>query len=272
MARSESSLFRRVLVKSDCAFWCIHDHLTILALLGLPTLIALLVTALGMVTVWTTWDFRPGIDYLLAAIVVPFVLLFVFTALPLPCAVFAWKAASGEIPTAGECFAFCFQRMGRLLSVFLRMALLWLVSLVLFGLPLLWVMPRTSLAPLVALFEDKPKIFPRSRKILREDFGVLLLLGTLYLAMGVVLGGLVVLPRLLFGTPMLGAHLVDARWRPAILDNLWIFEALSVAVLLTAIAINGWISLTLIYHDIRSNREGEALKRRIDLLRERFAS
>jgi hypothetical protein len=42
---------------------------------------------------------------------------------------------------------------------------------------------------------------------------------------------------------------------------------MSVAILLTAIAMSWWISLTLVYHDIRWVREGEDLKRRIALLR-----
>ena len=62
---------------------------------------------------------------------------------------------------------------------------------------------------------------------------------------------------------MLGAHLLDERWRPAVVERLWIFETMSVAILLTAIAMSWWISLTFVYHDIRWNREGENLKRRI---------
>ena len=158
-----------------------------------------------------------------------------------------------------------------MLGVFVRLGLLWLVSLLFLGLPLLWVWPRTCLTPLVALFEDERRIFRRSRRILRDDFGVTLM-GFLYLGMGIVLGGLVVLPRLLLGTPMLGAHLLDARWRPAVVDHLWIFETMSVAILLTAIAMNWWISLTLVYHDIRWIREGEDLKRRIALLRAKLAA
>jgi hypothetical protein len=266
MARPKTSLLRRILVQTDCAFWCIHDHLDVLAYLGLPTLVALLTSALVLVGVWHTWDFPAVVHVLIAGLLVPFLALFIFTALPLPCAVFAWKAAGGEAATAPECFSWCQRRAGRLLGVLIRLGLLWLGSLLLLGIPLLWVWPRTCLTPLVALFEDEPRIFRRSRRILREDLGVPLM-GFLYLGMGTVLGGLVVLPRLLVGTPMLGAHLVDARWRPLILDHLWIFETMSVAILLTAIAMSWWISLTLVYHDIRWVREGEDLKRRIALLR-----
>ena len=210
------------------------------------------------------------VDFLAASLVAPVLALCIFTALPLPCAVFAWKSANGETATIPECFAWCWRRAGRLMGTLLRLALIWLLSLVLLGLPLLWFWPRTCMAPLVALFEDTPRIFRRSTRILREDFGVSLM-GFLYLAMGIVLGGLVVLPRVLLGTPMLGAHLIDERWRPAVVDRLWIFETMSVSILLTAIAMSWWISLTLVYHDIRSNREGEYLKRRIAQLRSRLA-
>ena len=271
MARPKTSLLRRILVQTDCAFWCIHDHLDVLAYLGLPTLAALLTGALVLVGIWRTWDFPAVVHVLIAGVLVPFLLLFIFTALPLPCAVFAWKTAGGEAatapsasPGAGAAPAGCWESL-------IRLGLLWLGSLLLLGLPLLWVWPRTCLTPLVALFEDERRIFRRSRRILREDLGVPLM-GFLYLGMGIVLGGLVVLPRLLVGTPMLGAHLVDARWRPAIVDQLWIFETMSVAILLTAIAVSWWISLTLVYHDIRWIREGEDLKRRIALLRVKLAA
>jgi hypothetical protein len=271
MARPKTSLFRRILTKTDCAFWCIHDHLDVLAYLGLPTLAALVSSSLVLVGIWRTWDFPVVIDVVILGMVFPFLGLFIFTLLPLPCTVFAWKTAGGETATAGECFAWCLRRTGRLLSVFFRLGLLWLFSLLFFGLPLLWIWPRTCLTPLVALFEDERRIFRRSRRILREDFAVPLL-GFLYLAMGIVLGGLVVLPRLIFGTKVLGTELLDARWRPVVVDHLWIFETMSVAILLTAIAMSWWISLTLLYHDIRWIREGEDLKRRITLLRAKLAA
>jgi hypothetical protein len=259
-----------MLVQTDCAFWCIHDHLDVLAYLGLPTLLSLVTATLAMVGVWRTWDFPPVVDFLMAAVVYPFVGLLIFTAMPLPCAVFAWKAACGEEATVAECFAACRRRAGRLLGVLVRLSLLWLFSLLLLGLPLLWIWPRTCLTPLVALFEDERRIFRRSRRILREDIGLSMMV-LLYTGMGIVLGGLVVLPRLLLGSQVLGAHLLDARWRSIVVENLWIFETTSVAVLLTAIAMTWWVSLTLVYHDIRWTREGEELKRRIARVRAQLA-
>jgi hypothetical protein len=271
MARPKVSLVRRILVQTDCAFWCIHDHVGVIAYLALPTLAALVLSALGLIGIWRTWDVPAPIVALIVAGPVPFLLLFIFTALPLPCAVFAWKTAVGEAATVGECYSWCWRRMDRLLGVFVRLGLLWLVSLLCLGLPLFWVWPRTCLTPLVALFEDERRIFRRSRRILREDF-VVPLMGFLFLGMGIVLGGLVVLPRLLLATPILGAHLLDARWRPAIVESLWIFETTSVAILLTGIAVNWWISLTMVYHDIRWIREGEDLKRRIAIVRGKLAA
>jgi hypothetical protein len=266
MARPKTSILRRILVQTDCAFWCIHDHLDVLGYLALPTLAVLLASSLAVVGIWRSWDFPPVVDFLIAGMLVPFLALVIFTTLPLPCAVFAWKAADGEVVTAGECLSWCRRRGGRLLGVLIRLALLWMVSMLFLGLPLLWIWPRTCLTPLVALFEDDRRIFRRSQRILREDLGVSVM-GLLFLGMGIVLGGMLALPRLLFGTGILGAHLVDARWRSLIVDNLWIFETMSVATLLTAIAMGWWISLTLVYHEIRSVREGEDLKRRIALLR-----
>ena len=271
MARPKRSLLRRIFIQTDCAFWCIHDHLDVLAYLGLPTLGALVAGALAMVGMWRTWEFPVLINVLIAGVIGPFAGLFIFTALPLPCAVFAWKAACGEEATVGECFAWCRRRAGRLIGVLFRLSFLWLFSLVLLGLPLLWIWPRTCLTPLVALFEDERKIFRRSRRILGEDIGVSVI-GSLYLGMGIVLGGMLALPRLLLGTGVLSAHLLDSAWRSFILEYLWIFEATSVAILLTAIAMSWWISLTLVYHDIRWVREGEDLRRRIAQLRAKLAA
>jgi hypothetical protein len=271
MARPKTSILRRILVQTDCAFWCIHDHLDVLAYLGLPTLSALLASALGLVAIWRTWDFPAVVDVVIAGVLCPLLALFIFTALPLPCAVFAWKSAGGEAATVGECFSWCRRRAGRLAGVLIRLGLLWLVSLLCFGLPLLWVWPRTCLTPLVALFEDERRIFRRSRRILREDIGVTLI-GSLYLGMGIVLGVLIVSPRVLLATPMLGAHLLEGPWRTVVLDHLWIFETMSGAILLTAIAMSWWMSLTLVYHDIRWIREGEDLKRRIARLRAKLAA
>ena len=55
-------------------------------------------------------------------------------------------------------------------------------------------------------------------------------------------------------------------------DKLWIFETMSVAMLLAAIAMSWWVSATFLYHDIRWNREGEYLKSRVATLRSKLAA
>lgn len=262
MARPRTSIFGRILVQIDRAFWCVHENPDVLAWLGLPTLIALLAVTFLMIGVWRTWEFPQWFNVVLASFGLPFAAMLIFTVLPLPCTVFAWKRASGETASVGECFALCWRRPGRLLSVIVRLALLFLISLLLAGIPLLWIFPRTCMTPLVAIFENQPRIFWRSRRILREDLGVHVV-GGIYLAMALVLGGLVFSPRLALSTQKLGAHLVEASWRPLILKYLWIFETLSVATILTALAMSWWITLALVYHEIRSVREGEALRARI---------
>ena len=148
-ARPKTSVIRRILVQTDCDFWCIHDHLDVLAYLAVPTLAALLLSGLGLVWMWRTWEFPILFNFLVAGWLIPFLALLIFTALPLPCVVFVWKAADGEVATAGECSS-CGRRAGRLVGVLLRLALLFVVSILLFGIPLLWVWPRTCLTPLVA--------------------------------------------------------------------------------------------------------------------------
>lgn len=267
MARRKISPLRRILIQTDRAFWCVHDHLNVLSILSLPTFAAILLGSLAIIGVPAIFDLPAEAKVFIVAFVSPLFALFVFTLFPLPCAVFAWKAASGESASVGECFAYCLGRSGRLFGVFFRLGFIWLGSLLLLGLPLLWLWPRTCLAPLVALFEDEPRIFRRSRKILREDFSVEWM-GFLFLGMGIVLGGLVLLPRLVFGSQALGAHLIETSRSAQILEYLWIFEAISVAILVAAIATSWNISLALVYHDIRMIREGEDLKRRIAAVRE----
>jgi hypothetical protein len=234
--------------------------------LALPTLVAVALTALALVTVWRTWSFPAWANFFLFAAILPMVAMLIFTILPLPCAVFAWRRACGEIATPTECYSWVGRHSGRLFSVIVRLSLLWLLSLALFGIPLLVVWPRTCLTPLVALFEDQPRIFRRGRRLLRQDVA-LNVIGGIYLGIMIVLGALIFTPRLILGTSMLGTHVMDAQWRQLILNYLWIFEALSAAVVLTALAMSWWISLTLLYHEIRWRREGEDLRQRILNLR-----
>jgi len=271
MPKPRTSIFRQVLVRTDCAFWCIHDHPGPLAFLALPTLIAVILIAISLIGVYRTWGPGGWAGYEAGVIVVPFLALVVFSIFPMPCVVYAWRVAEGQTPTVGECFAECRRRFGRLVSVFLRLVPLWLVSMIFLGLPLLYFWPRTCLAPLVALFENDRRIFRRSQRILGEGHAVTFL-GFLFLAMALVLAGLVALPRIVLGTGAIGLNVLDEQWLTLINDNLWILEAISGAALLTAVAVGWWISLTLLYHDVREVREGEDLRRRITELKHVLAT
>src|SRR5207248_1683132 len=144
---------------------------------GLPMLATVGVTAAAVAGIWRTWQFPEWGNYLLAAILMPWVGLVIFTVAPLPCAVFAWQRANGQDVTVRECFAWCRRRSGRLLRVMFRLAVIWFLSLILAGIPLIVLWPRTCLTPLVALFEDERRIFRRSRRILREDIAIYVLGG-----------------------------------------------------------------------------------------------
>ncbi len=270
MARTKPSPVERTLTQVDRAFWCIHEHLDVMVPLGLPTMVGIIVVAVALVNVHQTWELPGWAGFLVYSVAVPFFGLLIFTTLSLPCAVFAWRRAGGEVATARECFAACADKGGQLAWLVFRLALMWLPSLVLLGVPLMIVWPRTCLTPLVLLFEDHPKIFRRSRRILREDLAVYVI-GGIYLSIGLVLGLLIFVPRLVLSTNALGAKLMDAEWRRFAIEYLWIFEALSVAIVLTALAMSWWIALTLLYHDIRMGREGEDLRNKLLRLREKIA-
>lgn len=270
MAKGRSSLVRRAFVQMDMAFWCIHENAGMLAGLGTITLGATLVLALVAASVWRTWDLPGGIDYLLAAVLCPAVGLLILVFGPLPCAVFAWERAQGNDPSAGACMRQCLRRGGRLAWLAVRLSLLWLVSFVFAGLPLLIVWPRTCLTPLVVLFEPQQRPFLRSRRLLREELAVYVL-GTLHLGIVVVLGLTVAMPRIVLalrrvadrggpGTP----------WGQWMWDHLWIFESISGAIIVTTMAVSWCMSLTLLYRDIRHFREGDGLRARIHELRDRL--
>jgi hypothetical protein len=269
VASQKASLAGRAVVQVDRAFWCIHEHLDDIFLLALPAIVAI-VPATGIcVLILRTWELPPWVQVIVMGVVGPWLFLSIFTVFLLPSAVFGWQQASGVAISPRECFAWCLAKRGRLFSVLARLSLMWLLCFLFFGIPFLVVWPRTCMAPLVALFEDGPGVFRRSRRILREDFAIYVL-GGLFLGMAIVLGGLVATPRLLLGTSALGAQLLDEIWRQMILDHLWIFEALCAGAILVGLAMTWWIALTLLYHDIRWWREGMDLRQRVTELSVKF--
>jgi hypothetical protein len=253
----------RALVQMDLAFWYLHAHFAQLAALAAPTLMAICGIAGTAVTITRTWELPGFLLYVLYAIVVPVMVVWVGVFFPLPAAVFAWRRASGSLPETGECFRYCLSRWRRLLPVAVRLFFIDLLSFILFGVLLLYFGPRTCAAPAVALFEEDRRIFQRARRLLKEDIAIRLL-ALLYFAILLALGFLLFLPRIILSTQGRLVESSASRW---LLDNLWIAEVMGSAVLLSAIAVGWCISITLLYREVRIVREGELLRDKIDQLR-----
>lgn len=258
------SLARRAVVQMDLAFWYLHAHFSQLAILAIPTLIAVFALAFAVVAIVRTWNLPGLLAYILFAILVPTLAMWVAVFAPLPSAVFAWRRASGTLPETRDCFAFCWQRSGRLARVGVRLFFSYLWWFVLFGIPLLFFWSRTCAAPAVALFEDDRRIFQRSRRLLKEDFAIHLL-AVLYFAVFLALGLFLFLPRLVLMVPSRILATSTSRW---LTDHLWIPEVLGSGILLSIIAVGWCISMTLLYREIRFVREGEILRERIDEARQ----
>jgi hypothetical protein len=254
---------RRALVQMDLAFWYLHAHFAQLAALAAPTLLAICGIAVAAVTITRTWELPGFLLYVLYAIVVPVMVVWVGVFFPLPAAVFAWRRASGSLPETGECFRYCLSRWRRLLPVAVRLFFLDLLSFILFGVLLLYFGPRTCAAPAIALFEEDRRIFQRARRLLKEDIAIRLL-ALLYFAILLALGFLLFLPRIVLSTQGRLVESSASRW---VLDNLWIAEMLGSAVLVSGIAVGWCISITLLYREVRIVREGELLRDEIGKLR-----
>lgn len=250
----------------DRSFWSLNDDPTTLALLGLPTFLALSAMGLLLVSVLRLYEPDAAMSYLMWVILVPVSGLAVVTFCPLPCGIFAWSQAQGAKESAGECYSILFRRMGRLIPVFLLLVFFFLCWAVFFWIPLLILWPRTCLAPMVAVFEDQRRIFRRTRKLMHEDHAVYVLAG-LYLLLTLVLGLMIFVPRLI-----LYARIITTPWAAALQESIWAFELIFGIILLTGVAISWCIALTLFYHDLRYHREGEALRNKIDGLYERYAA
>ncbi len=266
MTTRHSSLTRRALVQMDLAFWYLHAHFAQLAALATPTIVAVFGMAVVLVTVTQTWDLPGVMLYALYAIIVPTIVLWLGVFLPLPSAVFAWRRASGTLPETGECFQFCLRRMGRLIPVALRLFVSYFLWFVFFGVPLLYFGPRTCAAPAIALFEEERRIFPRSKRLLKEDTAIYIL-AALYLGIFLALLLLLFLPRIFLATQ---GRLVESSISRWLADHLWIGEALGCAVLISAVAVGWCISMTLLYREVRIVREGEFLRDKIDELRREY--
>jgi hypothetical protein len=258
VSKDRSSLIRRSLVQMDLAFWFLHAHFVPLALLAVPTLVAIIGITGGLVLVERAWELSAPLSFALYAIVVPTLVTWVAVFAPLPSAVFAWRCAAGSLPEARECFAFCWKRSGRLARVATRLFFSYLVWFVLLGFPFLFLWARTCAAPAVALFEEDPHIFRRSKRLLKEEMAIHLL-AALYLGIFLAVGILVFLPRGF----LMAARMMETSTSRWLLAHLWIVELFACGVLASIIAVGWCISMTLLYREIRLVREGEPLREQI---------
>jgi hypothetical protein len=249
----------------DLAFWCLHEHLPQLAVLALPTVAAAASLAAIIAIVIRTWELPIVINFGLYGVVYPVAALSIVTLGPVPCAVFAWHRAAGRVVTPRECFEHCNARARRLIPLGLRLLLCYFFWFLLAGIPMLFLWPRTCLAPLVALFENDRRIFARCRRLLKEENTVYVLAG-LYTLLSISLGFLIAIPRLL-----LLARITQAPWTRPVQNYLWAFEFLSGTVLVAGMAVSWCLSLTFLYFDIRRTREGDELREKIRIMREKFS-
>jgi hypothetical protein len=263
MSTRHSSLTRRALVQMDLAFWYLHAHFAQLAALAAPTLIAVFVVAAVLVAIMQVWSLPGILLYVLYAIVVPTVVMWVAVFMPLPSAVFAWHRASGSLPETRECFRFCLSRLRRLVPVAVWLFFTYFLWFIFLGLPLLYFWPRTCAAPAIALFEDERRVFQRSRRLLKEDIAIRVL-ALLYFGIFLAMALLLFLPRILLATQGRLVESVASRW---LVDNLWIAEVLGCAILISGVAVGWCISMTLLYREVRIVREGEFLREKIEQMR-----
>jgi len=214
---------------------------------------------------WRTFEADAGIVFFFFAIIVPVCLLFTVTFFPLPCGVYTWFQAIGEPKSVGESLSFCVSRAGRVVPIMLRLGASYVLWFLLLGLPMLVYWPRGCLAPSVALFEERRDIFVRARRLLKEDV-VIYVLSSLYFLMGLAVGGLIPLPRLL-----LLSEVLENEWTRLAGEWIWVFELTMASLLLTGMAICWTVALTFVYHDIRFRREGERIRQKIQVLLDQYA-
>lgn len=265
MDPSTTNPVARGLRQLDRAFWCLHENISAFVLLSLPTLFAAITFAAVVATMIRNFTLDPLLAYFFWSLVFPTIVMIILTFFPLPCAVFAWNLANDKTVSTSECYQHCFRRAGRLTRVFIGMTFDFLWWFLLFGLPMVVLWSRRCQAPLVALFEDHRRIFYRSKQLMRADNAIHVLAGLVFLII-LVLGSLIPIPRLI-----LSGNVFEGEWVRSVVDTLWIFELISGVFLFCAMAITWNVALTLFYHDVRQFREGDSLRKKITLLREKYS-
>lgn len=264
LAAQPRNLVRRALRQMDRSFWCLHSHLSPIAILGLPLLMVVIVIAFAAAAAVRTWDIEPGIAIPLFGVLAPAVCLMIVTFLPLPCAVFAWFAAEGDPQSPVACFEWCRRHSGRLAYVAVLSFFAFLTWFLFLGIPMLIFWSRNCFAPFVALFETHRRIYRRSKQLLYEGQAVQVLAG-LYLLLTLALVTLIFIPRL-----VLASGILKTPSTVLVLEYLWVFELTCGVILLCGVSISWCIALALYYHDLRKHREGDWLRNKIQALDSKY--
>lgn len=266
MAVKARNVTRRALRQMDRSFWYLHDHLHTLLILALPMMLASTAVAVALALFLRTWTIDdPLIGYVLYGLVLPTSIMTIWTLGPLPCSVFAWHAADGEVLSPSECFSQLTKQAGALfpLSIWLVFSFTWWSFF--FGLPLLLLWPKTCLYPFIALFEKKKGTLRKRSQQLLKDQDMLHVLAGLYLLLVAALAILVFIPRVI-----VSSNLYKNSLTIQLQESIWIFELLCGVLLFSGMAVSWCIALTLFYRDLRFVREGEGLRRKIDRLCDKY--
>jgi hypothetical protein len=266
LSAKRRSAFRQAGLQVDRALFCLQDHPGTGLLLGLPTLVLLVALFLPAFLLLRHWEFDTFGGYLVYSVALPTLAFMILSLGPLPVAVFAHGLASGRKLSAAECCRRCLRRPGRLARLAAGLFGRYLLWNLFFALPALVYWPRTCLATHVVLFEEHKRIFWRSGKLLKVEAREISLLLYLYLGIAAILAELLALPRLLTHTRVLDAEVLH-RLR----DKLPLFELTAGCVVLVLLAVCWMLSVTFLYLEIRTEREGEELRDAIERTRARLA-
>jgi hypothetical protein len=261
---SSRTAFQQAGIQIDRAFWCIQDHPGKSLLLSLPALTALALVFVPALLVARHWDLPWYIWYLVYIVALPVTALMILTFCPIPAAVLAYELARGTSPSVSSCFGAVGNRLGGLVR--LGASLLWryVLWMAFFAVPALVYWPRSCLAPQVVLFENERRTLWRSRKLLSEEGGEIRCLFFLYLGLLLVFIILLFTPRILAT-----AKLLDLEVLRILRDNLAVFEIAGVFLSLVILSTCWTLSVTFLYIEIRTVREGVELRNLLERVKEK---
>lgn len=266
MVAERRSAFQQAGIQIDRALWCLQDHPGSSLALGLPTLAALAAVFVPALLTFRVFEFPWYLWYLIYMVGLPTAAAMILTFCPLPAAVFVHGLATGRRLTPAACLRTCLGRPVRLCQLAAGFVVRYVFYAALFGLPALVLWPRDCLATHVALFEDERRVFWRSRKLLKEEAREVHHLLALYTGIVIVFGVLVYTPRMIVSTRHLGLSGL-----PFLRENLAMFEAVGICLVLVAMATSWTVSLTFLYLEARAGREGAGLRYLLDRVKARYA-